>query len=227
MHVQPLSRMTRHTSKRACGWAGQPRSRSAAADWSALRPSLALPWPVRPALAALPCSPLRYIAMALAAACLTSSNLACLAFSHNAAVLLSVTCCCPLLCYAFVCVLLLLRRLLVQCNKLAVDIDNEVVIVHNFIRDKYRLKFPELESLVGGLGGAWMDWSGISNSGRERRVGCLGTGRGWALCRWQARAWSWDEVPQGHPSPSTNAFAYHPSTLLAARCTILSTMHAW
>eukprot|EP00955_Chlamydomonas_euryale_P011530 124053-Chlamydomonas_euryale.AAC.1 len=38
--------------------------------------------------------------------------------------------------------------LLVQCNKLAVDIDNEMVIVHNFTRDKYRLKFPELESLV-------------------------------------------------------------------------------
>lgn len=42
-------------------------------------------------------------------------------------------------------------RLLVDCNKLAVDIDNEVVIVHNFIRDKYRLKFPELESLVSGM----------------------------------------------------------------------------
>lgn len=85
VHVQPLLRMTRHTSKRACGWAGQPRSRLAAADRSALRHSLALPWPVppRPALAALPCSPLRYIAMALAAACLTSSNLACLAFSHR------------------------------------------------------------------------------------------------------------------------------------------------
>eukprot|EP00983_Pelagomonas_calceolata_P037067 1136170-Pelagomonas_calceolata.AAC.3 len=41
-------------------------------------------------------------------------------------------------------------RLLVQCNRLAVDIDNEITIVHNFIRDKYRLKFPELESLVGG-----------------------------------------------------------------------------
>mmetsp|Transcript_17413 Transcript_17413/g.52333 ORF Transcript_17413/g.52333 Transcript_17413/m.52333 type:complete len:495 (-) Transcript_17413:164-1648(-) len=39
-------------------------------------------------------------------------------------------------------------HLLVQCNKLAVDIDNEMVIVHNFTRDKYRLKFPELESLV-------------------------------------------------------------------------------
>lgn len=39
-------------------------------------------------------------------------------------------------------------KLLVECNKLAVDIDNEIAIVHNFLRDKYRLKFPELESLV-------------------------------------------------------------------------------
>lgn len=39
-------------------------------------------------------------------------------------------------------------RLLVDCNALAVDIDNEIVVVHNFIRDKYRLRFPELESLV-------------------------------------------------------------------------------
>lgn len=177
MHVQPLSRTTRHTSKRACGWAGQPRSRSAAADWSALRPSLALPWPVppRPALAALPCSPLRYIAMVLAAACLTSSNLACLAYSHTAPVLLPLTRCCPLLCCAL-CVVFLLRRLLVQCNKLAVDIDNEVVIVHNFIRDKYRLKFPELESLVGGLGGAWMDWSGNSTVAVSAEWGALEQG---------------------------------------------------
>lgn len=44
----------------------------------------------------------------------------------------------------------LLRRLLVECNRLAVDIDNEIAIVHTFIRDKYRPKFPELESLVSG-----------------------------------------------------------------------------
>lgn len=44
-------------------------------------------------------------------------------------------------------------RLLVDCNKLAVNIDNEIIIVHNFIRDKYRLKFPELESLVRKRGG--------------------------------------------------------------------------
>lgn len=41
------------------------------------------------------------------------------------------------------------RRLLVECNRLAVDIDNEIIVVHNFLKDKYRLKFPELESLVG------------------------------------------------------------------------------
>jgi RNA processing factor Prp31 len=29
-----------------------------------------------------------------------------------------------------------------------VDIDNEITTVHNFVRDKYRSKFPELESLV-------------------------------------------------------------------------------
>ncbi|XP_010538428.1 PREDICTED: U4/U6 small nuclear ribonucleoprotein Prp31-like [Tarenaya hassleriana] len=39
-------------------------------------------------------------------------------------------------------------RLIVDCNQLSVDIENEIVIIHNFIRDKYRLKFPELESLV-------------------------------------------------------------------------------
>ncbi|XP_022877243.1 U4/U6 small nuclear ribonucleoprotein Prp31 homolog [Olea europaea var. sylvestris] len=39
-------------------------------------------------------------------------------------------------------------QLIVDCNALSVDIENEIVIVHNFIRDKYRLKFPELESLV-------------------------------------------------------------------------------
>ena len=41
-----------------------------------------------------------------------------------------------------------MEQLIVDCNSLTVDIDNEITIVHNFIRDKYRLKFPELESLV-------------------------------------------------------------------------------
>lgn len=39
-------------------------------------------------------------------------------------------------------------QLIVDCNALSVDIENEIIIVHNFIKDNYRLKFPELESLV-------------------------------------------------------------------------------
>ncbi|MQM08557.1 hypothetical protein Taro_041410, partial [Colocasia esculenta] len=39
-------------------------------------------------------------------------------------------------------------QLIVDCNALSVDIENEIIIIHNFIRDNYRLKFPELESLV-------------------------------------------------------------------------------
>lgn len=39
-------------------------------------------------------------------------------------------------------------KLLVECNQLAVDIDNEIVVVYNFLRDRYRPKFPELESLI-------------------------------------------------------------------------------
>lgn len=39
-------------------------------------------------------------------------------------------------------------QLIVDCNALSVDIENEIIIIHNFIRDKYRLKFPKLESLV-------------------------------------------------------------------------------
>ncbi|PWA76320.1 pre-mRNA processing ribonucleoprotein binding region-containing protein [Artemisia annua] len=39
-------------------------------------------------------------------------------------------------------------QLIMECNTLSVDIENEIVIIYNFIRDKYRLKFPELESLV-------------------------------------------------------------------------------
>ncbi|CAK9182478.1 unnamed protein product [Ilex paraguariensis] len=39
-------------------------------------------------------------------------------------------------------------QLIVDCNALSVDIENEIGVIHNFIRDKYRLKFPELESQV-------------------------------------------------------------------------------
>ncbi|GFQ06486.1 U4/U6 small nuclear ribonucleoprotein prp31 [Phtheirospermum japonicum] len=40
------------------------------------------------------------------------------------------------------------NSLVVKCNSLLVDIENEITIVHNFIRNKYRSKFPDLESLV-------------------------------------------------------------------------------
>ena len=39
-------------------------------------------------------------------------------------------------------------KLILDCNKLLADMENEIVIVHNFIRCKYRLKFQELEWLV-------------------------------------------------------------------------------
>ena len=34
-------------------------------------------------------------------------------------------------------------QLIVDCNALPIDIENEIIIIHNFIRDKYRLKFPD------------------------------------------------------------------------------------
>ncbi|KAF8545392.1 hypothetical protein BDD12DRAFT_811614 [Trichophaea hybrida] len=40
-------------------------------------------------------------------------------------------------------------KLLVQSNAHAVSIDNEIILVHKFIRDHYVVRFPELETLVG------------------------------------------------------------------------------
>ncbi|POO01757.1 U4/U6 small nuclear ribonucleoprotein Prp [Trema orientale] len=40
------------------------------------------------------------------------------------------------------------QQLIEDCNALANDIEDEIVVIHDFIRDKYGLKFPELESLV-------------------------------------------------------------------------------
>lgn len=39
-------------------------------------------------------------------------------------------------------------QLIVEANDLAAEIDNEVVTVHKFVRDKYQKRFPELDSLV-------------------------------------------------------------------------------
>ncbi|VDP22964.1 unnamed protein product [Soboliphyme baturini] len=39
-------------------------------------------------------------------------------------------------------------RLIVEANNLAVEVDNEIDVIHKFVRDKYSKRFPELESLV-------------------------------------------------------------------------------
>ncbi|PHT55040.1 hypothetical protein CQW23_03526 [Capsicum baccatum] len=39
-------------------------------------------------------------------------------------------------------------KLIVHCNALSIDTEDEIDIIHNFIRNKYRLKFFELDSLV-------------------------------------------------------------------------------
>lgn len=39
-------------------------------------------------------------------------------------------------------------QLIVSANNLSVDVDNEILVVHKFIRDHYASKFPELEQLV-------------------------------------------------------------------------------
>ncbi|XP_055630409.1 U4/U6 small nuclear ribonucleoprotein Prp31 [Toxorhynchites rutilus septentrionalis] len=39
-------------------------------------------------------------------------------------------------------------QLIVEANNIAVDIDNEISIVHKFVKDKYQKRFPELDSLI-------------------------------------------------------------------------------
>uniref|UniRef100_UPI00358EF388 U4/U6 small nuclear ribonucleoprotein Prp31 n=1 Tax=Myxine glutinosa TaxID=7769 RepID=UPI00358EF388 len=41
-------------------------------------------------------------------------------------------------------------KLIVDSNNMTVEIDNEINIIHKFVRDKYSKRFPELESLVPG-----------------------------------------------------------------------------
>jgi U4/U6 small nuclear ribonucleoprotein PRP31 len=39
-------------------------------------------------------------------------------------------------------------KLMTQSNQLSIQIDNEIVLVHKFLRDHYSARFPELETLV-------------------------------------------------------------------------------
>uniref|UniRef100_A0A6B2EEK4 U4/U6 small nuclear ribonucleoprotein Prp31 n=1 Tax=Phlebotomus kandelakii TaxID=1109342 RepID=A0A6B2EEK4_9DIPT len=41
-------------------------------------------------------------------------------------------------------------QLIVEANGVAVEIDNEIVLIHRFTKDKYQKRFPELDSLVMG-----------------------------------------------------------------------------
>lgn len=41
-------------------------------------------------------------------------------------------------------------QLIVQANLLAVEIDNEIVLIHRFVKDKYKKRFPELDSMILG-----------------------------------------------------------------------------
>ena len=40
-------------------------------------------------------------------------------------------------------------KLIVRMNELSTDIDNEIMLIHKFVRDLYATKFPELENLIG------------------------------------------------------------------------------
>ncbi|XP_044750716.1 U4/U6 small nuclear ribonucleoprotein Prp31 [Coccinella septempunctata] len=39
-------------------------------------------------------------------------------------------------------------QLIVEANNVAAEIDNEIITIHKFVRDKYQKRFPELDSLV-------------------------------------------------------------------------------
>ena len=41
-------------------------------------------------------------------------------------------------------------QLIVEANNVAVDIDNEISIIHKYTKDKYQKRFPELDSLIMG-----------------------------------------------------------------------------
>lgn len=41
-------------------------------------------------------------------------------------------------------------QLIVEANTVAVDIDNEVSVIHKFVKNKYQKRFPELDSLIVG-----------------------------------------------------------------------------
>jgi RNA processing factor Prp31 len=64
---------------------------------------------------------------------------------------------------------------------LSVDIENEIIIIHNFIRDEYRLKFPELESLVHHP----IDYARVVKKiGNEMDLNTCRSGRAFTFCNY-------------------------------------------
>lgn len=43
-------------------------------------------------------------------------------------------------------------QLIVEANNVAVDIDNEISLIHKFAKEKYQKRFPELDSLIMQVG---------------------------------------------------------------------------
>lgn len=39
-------------------------------------------------------------------------------------------------------------QLIVEANNVAVDVDNEISLIHKFVKEKYQKRFPELDSLI-------------------------------------------------------------------------------
>uniref|UniRef100_F1KVK2 U4/U6 small nuclear ribonucleoprotein Prp31 n=1 Tax=Ascaris suum TaxID=6253 RepID=F1KVK2_ASCSU len=65
-------------------------------------------------------------------------------------------------------------KLIVQLSALAADIDQELNVIHKFVRDKYEKRFPELESLVPNaleyLAVAKLLGNDISTKGQNKQI---------------------------------------------------------
>ncbi|PPQ77307.1 hypothetical protein CVT25_010888 [Psilocybe cyanescens] len=65
-------------------------------------------------------------------------------------------------------------NVIVQANNLSVDVDNEILVVHKFIRDHYAPRFPELEQLVTDPGMYIRSVRALANSEELAKVNLSG-----------------------------------------------------
>ncbi|CAA7259534.1 unnamed protein product [Cyclocybe aegerita] len=65
-------------------------------------------------------------------------------------------------------------NIIVQANNLSVDVDNEILLVHKFIRDHYAPRFPELEQLVTDPAMYIRSVRALANSGELAKVDLTG-----------------------------------------------------